>query len=84
MAVSDEDDCSETSHNPPTVVFTNAQGQDFCTLNENMLTPVGDYVTAFTSGGGSSRTPVTVARSWSAPSSSRLTPFGTKPSDSAR
>jgi hypothetical protein len=49
VAVSDEDDCSEVSHNPPTVVFTNAQGQDFCTLNENLLTPVGDYVTAFTS-----------------------------------
>ncbi|HZW90577.1 MAG TPA: VWA domain-containing protein [Myxococcaceae bacterium] len=49
VAVSDEDDCSEMSHNPPTVVFTTAQGQDFCTLNENQLTPVGDYVTAFTS-----------------------------------
>jgi len=49
VAVSDEDDCSEISHDPPTVVFTNAQGQDFCTLNENQLTPVGDYVTAFTS-----------------------------------
>jgi hypothetical protein len=48
VAVSDEDDCSEESHNPPTVVFTNAQGQDFCTLNENLLTPVGDYVTALT------------------------------------
>ena len=48
VAVSDEDDCSEESHNPPAVVFTNAQGQDFCTLNENLLTPVGDYVTAFT------------------------------------
>jgi len=49
VAVSDEDDCSEMSNNPPTVFFTFAQGQDFCTLNENMLTPVGDYVTAFTS-----------------------------------
>jgi hypothetical protein len=48
VAVSDEDDCSEESHNPPAVIFTNAQGQDFCTLNENLLTPVGDYVTAFT------------------------------------
>jgi len=47
VAVSDEDDCSEIHHDPPTVVFTNAQGQDFCTLNENLLTPVGDYVTAF-------------------------------------
>jgi hypothetical protein len=47
VAVSDEDDCSELHHDPPTVVFTNAQGQDFCTLNENQLTPVGDYVTAF-------------------------------------
>ncbi len=49
VAVSDEDDCSEVNHNPPTVIFTPALGQDFCTLNENMLTPVGDYVTAFTS-----------------------------------
>ena len=47
VAVSDEDDCSEIDHNPPTVVYTNAQGQDFCTLNENQLPPVGDYVTAF-------------------------------------
>jgi len=47
VAVSDEDDCSEIEHSPPTVVFTNAQGQDFCTLNQNLLTPVGDYVTAF-------------------------------------
>ena len=49
VAVSDEDDCSEIHHNPPTVVFTNAEGQDFCTLHENQLTPVGDYATAFTS-----------------------------------
>jgi hypothetical protein len=49
VAVSDEDDCSEMNHNPPTVVYTNALGQDFCTLNENLLTPVGDYVTAFLS-----------------------------------
>ncbi|HET9036634.1 MAG TPA: VWA domain-containing protein [Myxococcaceae bacterium] len=47
VAVSDEDDCSEIDHDPPTVVFTNAEGQDFCTLHENQLTPVGDYVTAF-------------------------------------
>jgi len=47
VAVSDEDDCSEIDHDPPTVVFTNAEGQNFCTLNENQLTPVGDYVTAF-------------------------------------
>jgi hypothetical protein len=48
VAVSDEDDCSEINHNPPTVIYTNALGQDFCTLSENQLTPVGDYVTAFT------------------------------------
>jgi hypothetical protein len=47
VAVSDEDDCSEMAHDPPTVVFTNAEGQDFCTLHENQLSPVGDYVTAF-------------------------------------
>jgi len=47
VAVSDEDDCSEIEHDPPTVFFTNAEGQDFCTLHENQLTPVGDYVTAF-------------------------------------
>ena len=46
VAVSDEDDCSEMAHDPPTVVFTNAEGQDFCTLNEAQLSPVGDYVTA--------------------------------------
>ncbi|RPH73090.1 MAG: VWA domain-containing protein [Myxococcaceae bacterium] len=47
VAVSDEDDCSEIDHDPPTVAYTNAEGQDFCTLHENQLTPVGDYVTAF-------------------------------------
>jgi len=47
VAVSDEDDCSEMSHDPPTVVFTYPEGEDFCTLNENLLTPVGDYLTAF-------------------------------------
>ena len=47
VAVSDEDDCSEMSHNPPSVEYTDADGQDFCTLHENLLTPVGDYVTAF-------------------------------------
>src|SRR5262249_38194626 len=49
VAVSDEDDCSEMSFRPPKVQFTNALGQDFCTLNENLLTPVGDYVSAFLS-----------------------------------
>jgi len=49
VAVSDEDDCSEMSHDPPTVVYTNADGQNFCTLHETQLSPVGDYVTAFTS-----------------------------------
>ena len=46
VAVSDEDDCSQEEHDPPSVFFTPAEGQDFCTLHEDMLTPVGDYVTA--------------------------------------
>jgi hypothetical protein len=48
VAVSDEDDCSEINHDPPTVIYTNALGEDFCTVSENQLTPVGDYLTAFT------------------------------------
>ncbi len=47
IAVSDEDDCSEMSHDPPSVYYTVTDGQDFCTLHEDRLTPVGDYVTAF-------------------------------------
>lgn len=47
VAVSDEDDCSEMTHSPPRVFFNDADGQDFCTLHEDLLTPVGDYVTAF-------------------------------------
>ncbi len=47
VAVSDEDDCSEEDHRNPKVFYTDAEGQDFCTLHEDLLTPVGDYVTAF-------------------------------------
>lgn len=47
VAVSDEDDCSEMSFRSPKVFYTDAEGQDFCTLHEDLLTPVGDYVTAF-------------------------------------
>jgi len=47
VAVSDEDDCSEKDHLNPKVFYTDAEGQDFCTLHEDLLTPVGDYVTAF-------------------------------------
>jgi hypothetical protein len=46
VAVSDEDDCSEVDHSNPKVFFTQDEGQDFCTLHEDLLTPVGDYVTA--------------------------------------
>ena len=48
VAVSDEDDCSEMDFRSPKVFYTDAEGQDFCTLHEDLLTPVGDYVTAFT------------------------------------
>lgn len=48
VAVSDEDDCSEMGFRSPKVFYTDAEGQDFCTLHEDLLTPVGDYVTAFT------------------------------------
>ncbi len=47
VAVSDEDDCSEMDFRNPKVFYTDAEGQDFCTLHEDLLTPVGDYVTAF-------------------------------------
>ena len=47
VAVSDEDDCSEMTHAPPRVYYNDTDGQDFCTLHEDLLTPVGDYVTAF-------------------------------------
>jgi hypothetical protein len=46
VAVSDEDDCSEIDHQNPKVFYTAAEGQNFCTLHEDLLTPVGDYVTA--------------------------------------
>jgi hypothetical protein len=47
VAVSDEDDCSEMDFRNPKVFYTDAEGQDFCTLHEDLLSPVGDYVTAF-------------------------------------
>jgi len=48
VAVSDEDDCSEMVHDPPRVYYNDADGQDFCTLHEDLLSPVGDYFAAFT------------------------------------
>jgi len=48
VVASDEDDCSEMSFKPPRVYYNNVDGQDFCTNHEDLLTPVGDYVTAFT------------------------------------
>jgi hypothetical protein len=47
VVASDEDDCSEMSHFPPRVYETDVEGEDFCTNNEDLLTPVGDYLTAF-------------------------------------
>jgi hypothetical protein len=46
VAVSDEDDCSEMQL-PPKVFYNGVDGQDFCTNHEDLLTPVGDYVTAY-------------------------------------
>jgi hypothetical protein len=46
VAVSDEDDCSEMQL-PPKVFYNGVDGQDFCTKHEDLLTPVGDYVTAY-------------------------------------
>jgi len=46
VVVSDEDDCSERVR-PPVVRFNAVDGQDFCTLHEDLLTPVGDYYTLF-------------------------------------
>ena len=42
VAVSDEDDCSETDR-PPQVHFTDADGENFCIDQAALLTPVGDY-----------------------------------------
>jgi hypothetical protein len=48
VAVSDEDDCSEMDFRPaPQVFYNDVDGQDFCTNHEDLLTPVGDYVTSF-------------------------------------
>ena len=44
VAVSDEDDCSETDR-PPQVHFTDADGENFCIDQAVLLTPVGDYFT---------------------------------------
>jgi hypothetical protein len=46
VVVSDEDDCSERVR-PPTVSYNTVDGEDFCTLHEDKLTPVGDYYTVF-------------------------------------
>ena len=48
VVVSDEDDCSERVR-PPVVRFNDVDGQDFCTVHEDLLTPVGDYYTLFQS-----------------------------------
>jgi hypothetical protein len=44
VAVSDEDDCSETDR-PPQVHYTDADGENFCINQAAFLTPVGDYFT---------------------------------------
>ncbi len=44
VAVSDEDDCSETDR-PPQVHYTDADGENFCINQAALLTPVGDYFT---------------------------------------
>jgi hypothetical protein len=44
VAVSDEDDCSETDR-PPQVHYTDADGENFCIDQAALLTPVGDYFT---------------------------------------
>jgi hypothetical protein len=44
VAVSDEDDCSETDR-PPQVHYTDADGENFCINQGALLTPVGDYFT---------------------------------------
>jgi hypothetical protein len=44
VAVSDEDDCSETDR-PPQVHFTDADGENSCINQAALLTPVGDYFT---------------------------------------
>jgi hypothetical protein len=44
VAVSDEDDCSETDR-PPQVHYTDADGENFCIDQASLLTPVGDYFT---------------------------------------
>jgi hypothetical protein len=47
VVASDEDDCSEMSHFPPKVFYTDTDGEDFCTNHEDLLTPVGDYASTF-------------------------------------
>jgi hypothetical protein len=44
VAVSDEDDCSETDR-PPQVHYTDVDGENFCINQAALLTPVGDYFT---------------------------------------
>ncbi len=47
VAVSDEDDCSETRR-PPLVHEDDADGENFCINQAALLTPVGDYFTLLT------------------------------------
>ncbi len=44
VAVTDEDDCSETRR-PPLVHENDVDGENFCINNSALLTPVGDYFT---------------------------------------
>jgi hypothetical protein len=44
VAVSDEDDCSETRR-PPLVHENDVDGENFCINHGDLLTPVGDYFT---------------------------------------
>lgn len=44
VAVSDEDDCSETRR-PPLVYENDVDGENFCVNHADLLTPVGDYFT---------------------------------------
>ena len=47
VAVSDEDDCSETRR-PPLVHEDDADGENFCINQAALLTPVGDYYSLLT------------------------------------
>jgi hypothetical protein len=48
VVVSDEDDCSEEVR-PPLVRYNSVDGQNYCVVHQDLLTPVGDYYTLFQS-----------------------------------